>query len=142
MVPHVATGDPAPMADPAIRALLVDDNAEFLKSTADFLFGRPDLELIGWTTSAAEALDIVRSGEVDLVLMDLVMPGMSGLEATRRIKERAAPTKVVMLTLHDGPEYRDAAAAAGADGFVPKSEMGSRLIPVLDSLFGKGRGVS
>ena len=138
----VATGDPVRIANSAIRALLVDDNLEFLEATADFLSGRPGLELLGWTVSAAEALDIVRHVDVDVVLMDIAMPGMNGLEATRRIKDRAAPPKVVMLTFHDGPEYRDAARAAGADAFVPKSEMGSRLLPVLDSLFDKGRDTS
>jgi DNA-binding NarL/FixJ family response regulator len=130
------------MAKRAIRALLVDDNLEFLEATADFLSGRPGLEVLGWTVSAAEAIDIVRKVDVDLVLMDIAMPGMSGLEATRRIKDRAAPPKVVMLSLHDGSEYRDAARAAGADAFVAKSEMSSRLLPALDSLFGKGRDAS
>lgn len=142
MWPAVATGDPVRMRDPAIRALLVDDNLAFLRSTADFLCGRPGLELLGWTVSAAEAVDIVRHVDVDVVLMDVAMPGMSGLEATRRIKDGAAPPKVVMLTFHDGPEYRDAARAAGADAFVPKSEMGSRLLPVLDALFDKGGDTS
>lgn len=123
------------MAIRTIRALLVDDNLEFLESTADFLSGRPGLELLGWTTSGAEALDIVRHLDVDVVLMDLAMPTMNGLEATRLIKDRIAPPKVVMLTFHDGPEYREAARAAGADAIVPKGEMGSRLFPVLSSLF-------
>lgn len=127
------------MANPAIRALLVDDNLEFLESTADFLSGRLGLELVGSTVSAAEAVDLVRHVDVDVVLMDVAMPGMNGLEATRQIKDRIAPPKVVILTFHDGPEYREAARAAGADAFVPKSEMGSGLIAVLDSLFQKGK---
>lgn len=132
----VATDDPAGVAtNAAIRVLLVDDNLDFLKSTADFLSRRPGLELVGCATSAAEALDLVRHVDVDVVLMDYAMPGMNGLEATRRIKDRAAPPKVVMLTFHDAPEYREAARAAGADAFVAKAEMDSRLIAVLDSLF-------
>lgn len=126
------------MASEALRTLLVDDSIEFLESTVAFLSGQPGLELVGWTTSAAEALDIIRHVAVDVILMDVAMPGMSGLEATRRIKDGEAPPKVVMLTFHDAPEYREAARAAGADAFVPKPEMASRLVAVLDALF-RGR---
>ncbi len=130
------------MSGGAVRALLVDDHLEFLESTADFLSALPGVELVAWTVSAAEALDLVRRVDIDVVLMDIAMPGIDGLEATRQIKQRAAPPKVVILTLHDGPEYCAAAHAAGADAFVPKAEMGSRLIRVLASLFEKNRDAS
>ncbi|MGE0454467.1 MAG: response regulator [Vicinamibacteria bacterium] len=124
------------MADHPIRALLVDDSPDFLESAADLLSG-PGLEVVGRSTSAADALELLRHLAVEVVLMDLAMPGMDGLEAARRIKACAASPKVVLLTFHDGPEYREAARAAGADAFVAKPEMGRRLVAVLDSLFEK-----
>jgi DNA-binding NarL/FixJ family response regulator len=126
------------MKNEAIRALLVDDSVAFLASAVELLSQERGIEVVGWTLSAGEALDIVRHLEVDVVLMDVAMPGISGLEAARRMKARSAAPKVVMLTLHDGPEYREAARAAGADAFVAKTEMGRLLLPVLEALFAEG----
>jgi DNA-binding NarL/FixJ family response regulator len=71
----------------------------------------------------------------DLVLMDLAMPGMGGLEATRRLKAEPDAPRVIMLSLHEHPMYRTAALDAGANGFVPKSKLGTALLPMIHSLF-------
>src|SRR5438105_3576362 len=71
----------------------------------------------------------------DLVLMDLAMPGMNGLETTRQIKARPAAPRVVIMTLYDVAEYRAAARDATADGFIAKSSIRSQLLPLLASLF-------
>ena len=67
----------------------------------------------------------------DVVIVDVHMPGMSGLEAARRIKTRPNPPRVLLTTIHDGSEYQRAAAAVGADGFVPKSEFGARILAAI-----------
>lgn len=69
------------------------------------------------------------------MLMDLVMPGMNGLEATRRIKTQSGAPRVVILTLHDDLEYRAATKAAGADGFIAKSEFCTEVLPSTHRLF-------
>jgi DNA-binding NarL/FixJ family response regulator len=66
--------------------------------------------------------------------MDLTMPEMNGLEATRQLKARADEPRIIILTLHDNSEYRAAAAAASADGFVTKSELGMQLVPMIHHL--------
>ena len=120
---------------PPIRILLVDDNTEFLESAAHFLAAVPETVVVGWARSGREAIRRLDDLHPDLILMDLVMPGMDGLEATRRIKAQPAPPRVVILTLFDGAEYRTAILEAHADGVLAKSEFGSRLLPLIHDLF-------
>ena len=119
-----------------IRALLVDDYADFIESASQFLSTVPQIQVVGCAHSGSEALQAVDRLRPDLVLMDLAMPGMSGLEATRRIKAQAGAPRVVILTLYNNHGYRAAARSAGADGFVSKSEFGENLLPLICDLFG------
>ncbi|OUL36644.1 hypothetical protein BV372_06690 [Nostoc sp. T09] len=120
---------------PPLRILLVDDSLAFLESAARFLAMDRQLEIVGRALSGEEAVEQVPQLSPDLVVMDLAMPGINGLEATRQIKERSSAPYVVVLTLNDGSEYRTAALAVGADGFVTKSELGTALLPLIHSLF-------
>jgi len=71
----------------------------------------------------------------DLILLDLEMAGMGGLEATQLIKQEANAPRVVILTIRECNEYRRAASEAGADGFLTKSEFTEKLVPVVQSMF-------
>ncbi len=117
-----------------VRILLVDDNRRFLEAVRRFLAREP-YEIVGQALTGAAALEQVAHLHPDLVLMDMAMPHMNGLEATQRIKAMPNPPRIIMLTLHDNPAYAAEAKAAGADGFVSKSEFGSQLIPVIQTLF-------
>lgn len=119
----------------AIRTFLVDDSAEFLDAALRFLSMDPKIEIIGFAVSGPEALKEISQQEPDLVLMDLAMPGMNGLEATRLLKEQENSPRVIILTLHDIPEYRTASQDARADGFIAKSEFGTLLLPEIHTLF-------
>ena len=118
-----------------VRVLLVDDSPEFLKVAARFLSMYPWMAIVGRAHSGREAQDAVSRLHPDLVLMDMTMPDMNGLEATRRIKAQPGAPCVVMLTLHHDQHYRTAATAVGADGFVSKADVGTQLLPVITSLF-------
>jgi DNA-binding NarL/FixJ family response regulator len=118
-----------------IQVLLVDDSAEFLDSISRFLRLGTALQIVGVATSGADAIERAAELKPDLVLMDLAMPGMNGLEATVQLKAGAAPPCVVIMTLHDNAEYRDAARAAAADGFITKSAIRAQLFPMIASLF-------
>jgi DNA-binding NarL/FixJ family response regulator len=118
----------------AVRVVLVDDNPDFVRTVADFLGQDPSVEIVGLATSGERALDLVADHQVDLVIMDLAMPGMGGMEATRRLKSRHPAPLVIILSLHDDEAYRRMARQAGADGFIAKSELGEELLPLIRSL--------
>ncbi len=118
-----------------IRTLIVDDNPEFLEAAKRFLSADKQLKIIGIALSGQEAITQTDQLSPDLVLMDLAMPDMNGLEATAHIKRRPDSPHVVILTLHDTPEYREASNEVGADGFVTKSDFGVQLLPLIHLLF-------
>lgn len=118
-----------------IRTLLVDDSPEFVDAAIRFLSLDPQIEIVGFTFSGQGAIEQVASLNPDLVLMDLAMPGLNGLEATRQIKAQKTSPRVIILTLHDNLEYRSASEAVNADGYIPKSDFGVQLLPQIHSLF-------
>ena len=122
-------------SDLRIRTLMVDDHATFLDELAHLLAEERQMDVVGRTASGEDALEQTTALRPDLVLMDLAMPGMGGLEATRRLKAEPDAPRVIMLSLHEHPMYRTAALDAGANGFVPKSKLGSALLPMIHSLF-------
>ena len=117
-----------------ITVLLVDDSPDFIDVAAGYLAADGRIAIVGHAMSGHQAVELARDLGPDLVLMDIAMPGINGLEAARRIKAQNGRTKVVMLTLYDNPEYRAAAEAAAVDGFVGKSAFVSELPPLIDRL--------
>lgn len=118
-----------------IRTMLVDDSPEFLEAAQRFLASDPQVDILGSARSGKEAVKLVSQLNPDLVLMDLAMPGMNGLTATRQIKSLPNPPQVIILTMHDNHEYRSASDAVHADGFISKSQFGVDLLPLIHHLF-------
>jgi DNA-binding NarL/FixJ family response regulator len=119
-----------------IRILLVDDSPVVLHSIAQLLIAESQIQVIGQADSGETAIAQVQQLRPDLVVMDLAMPEMNGLEATRHLKRQPAPPKVILLTLYNNAEYSRAARLAGADGFITKSEAGASLLPLIYKLCG------
>lgn len=117
-----------------IRVLLVDDSAAFLNASESLLAGWPGIEVIGCFLSGVEAIEQVPLLRPDLVLVDLRMPGMDGLETTRNIKGGTEAPFVFVMTLHDEAGFREAAAAHGADAFISKSDFRTRLRPLIEQV--------
>ena len=114
--------------------LLVDDNEDFLDSVTAWLTHEPQLEIAGRAHTGSRALEEVERLRPDLVLMDVTIPDMNGFEAARRIKSRDAAPRVVLLAFHDSHTAQLEAWAAGADGFVAKTEITERLMPIVREL--------
>jgi DNA-binding NarL/FixJ family response regulator len=119
------------MAQPVETRVLVVDDHEVFSEALELLLGRqPDLRLVGSARDADEAMAML-DHEPDVILMDLDLPGMDGIEATRQIRHVAPQTKVVLLTGIQSPEVIAEALAAGACGYVPKTRAVDELMDVV-----------
>lgn len=119
-----------------LEVMVVDDNSDFLAVIKNFLNQDGRFNVTAAVSSGSEALSSARSAAPDLVVLDLGMPGMTGLEALPLMRAAAPEAKIVVLTLLDTDSYRQAALRAGADGFVSKSALKRDLIPTLMQLAG------
>lgn len=123
-----------------VMVLVVDDdpaNRKIVRRVLD----RAALDIQGGITVAEgedgeEAIRLTRELSPDVVLMDIAMPGINGLEATRQIKAEHPETKVIVLTVHDEKAYREAANANGADAFLTKKTLLTKLLPTVKMAVG------
>ncbi len=114
-----------------IRLLVVDDDPGFRETLRGLLAQREDMVVLGEAESGEEALRLADVLRPDVVLMDLAMPRMNGLEVTRRLKARWPGVAVIIITVHDEEAYRRTALAAGAEAFLVKKTLGVDLWPTL-----------
>lgn len=112
-----------------IRVLIVDDSARTRDGLRALLDTQPDIALIGEATNGRDATHLIETLHPAIVLMDLEMPLMSGIEATRLIKQRWPSIKVIVVT--SSAAKRMAALAAGADDFIVKGDAPGRLLAAL-----------
>jgi DNA-binding NarL/FixJ family response regulator len=125
------------MSDP-IRVVLVDDQQLVRAGFRRILETEPDIEVVGEAADGAEALEIVRWRHPDVVLMDIQMPTMDGLEATRRVLATPDPPRVIILTTFDLDEYVFEALRAGASGFLIKNAPPEDLVAAIRSVVAGG----
>ncbi len=110
------------------RILIADDHALVREGLRTMLSGEDGLEVIAEANDGRQALTLCRELRPHLVLMDVRMPVMDGLEATRKIKQEMPTTSVMMVTMHENPDYLFEAVKAGAAGYVLKDASGERLL--------------
>ena len=111
-----------------IRVVVVDDHPAVRLGLADFLDAQDGLEIVGQAENGAEAVELSRSALPDVVVMDIRMPELDGIEATRLIKENRPETGVLLLTAYEEDELATAGRAAGADAFFLKGIFGAELV--------------
>ena len=111
-----------------MKILIVDDHAIMRDGLRAILAREPDLEVVGEAHDGREAVEQALSLAPDIVLMDISMPGLNGVEATRRIREARASARVIGLSMHADPSYVRAMFAAGADAYLLKNAAAEELL--------------
>ena len=111
-----------------IRILVADDHTIVRDGIAELLRGQPEMEVVGQAGDGREAVERTLALKPDVVIMDISMPVMSGLEAAAEIRDQAPDTKVLILTVHDQDEYLFEALRAGASGYVLKGADTAELV--------------
>ncbi|HEX6384478.1 MAG TPA: response regulator transcription factor [Anaerolineae bacterium] len=114
-----------------IKLILADDHFVVRSGLRMLLEARPDFEIVGEAETGVEAVEKVNALQPDVVLMDIQMPDMGGIEATRRIKKAHANTAVLALTMHEDDQYFFEMLQAGASGYVPKRAAPDELVSAI-----------
>ena len=115
--------------------LIVEDNDLNTKLFRDLLVANGYRTL--HTSNGLEVMDLARANKPDLILMDIRLPDESGLELTKKIKITSPHVKILILTGHHYPEYKEAAARYGADGFLVKGGSSKEILAMVESFFPK-----
>lgn len=118
----------------AMNLLIVDDNPVVRELVRRLVQADPEMNVVAEAGDGEEAVRLARELSPDVVLMDLSMPRLDGIQATQRIKADRPEAKVVILTVHADEAYRRAALASGADGFLSKKTLAAGLVPTLKAM--------
>ena len=111
-----------------IKLLLADDHAVVRPGLRMLLEAQPDMEIVAEAENGRETIEKVLAFQPDIVLMDIEMPGMNGIEATRKIKEESPETAVLALTMYEDDQYFFEMLKAGAAGYIPKRAAPDALV--------------
>lgn len=117
-----------------IPVMLIDDNPVFLRATAQFLEAHDDIVVVGTASRGDEALEKIETLNPQAVLIDLAMPGLSGLATIPRLRHLMPDLGIIALTVMHSEGFRQAALTAGADVFIPKATMRIHLLPAIREL--------
>jgi two-component system response regulator NreC len=121
-----------------IRLLLVDDHAVVRSGLRMLLENEEDTEIVGEAGTGQEALQLIEQLKPDLVLMDIGLPDLSGIEVTQRVKQRWPDVAIVALTIHEDEEYFFKMLQAGANGYVPKRAAPEELLTAVRTAYEGG----
>jgi two-component system response regulator NreC len=134
-VPADATNVAEHSAATKIRVLLVDDHTILRAGLRMMLDAQPDIEVVGEASDGRQALAEAQRLQPHVVLMDITMPEMNGIEATRQLKRTLDSTRVLILTMHENEEYLFQVLRAGASGYILKEAAGTELISAIRIVF-------
>jgi DNA-binding NarL/FixJ family response regulator len=119
------------MPEQKIKIFLVDDHKIFVEGVANLLSDQSDLEIAGWTYDGNSALNFLRENPVDIILTDIQMPGMTGIELTQKIKEELPQIRVIALSMFDKKEIINELITMGAEGYLLKDIEKSELLKAI-----------
>ena len=117
-----------------MRVLIADDHAVVRQGLCAILESRGDWEVCGEATNGEEAVQKTLKLNPDLIVLDITMPVLDGFSAARKIRATLPDVPILMLSMHDGPNVIEASQAAGAQGFVTKTEVAGVLLEAVDRL--------
>jgi len=117
-----------------MRVLIADDNESVRHGVIRILAARPSFEICGVAKDGAEAVQKARELSPDLILMDVSMPGLNGLDAAREIRQGRSRAKILMLSQHDPAQLLPRAIQAGAQACVDKTRLGADLLPAIEKV--------
>ncbi len=126
------------VTDGKVRVLIVDDHPVVRKGIRAVLEMQPDIMVLGEASNGVEALDKCRELRPDIILLDISMPEMNGLEVAGRVKDVSPNTKVILLTMHEEEEYFFQALAVGASGYMVKGDRAEELVSAIASVHSGG----
>ena len=118
-----------------MRVVLADDHELVRRGVRGILEAHTRFTISGEATNGQEAIDLVVKLQPELVLLDISMPTMNGLQAAAKIRELRPDTKIIILTMHDSEQVKMEAVRHGADGFVTKSSASTDLLKTILELF-------
>ena len=124
------------------RVLIVDDHAFIRRGVQSILQSFPEWELCGEASDGSEAIELVDKLHPDLILMDVTMPKLNGIEATQLIRNNHPRVKIVLLTLHESPEILRSGFRAGANGYLLKADAEEELMKAMRAVMGGGSYIS
>ncbi len=124
------------------RVLIVDDHAFIRRGVQTILHPFPEWEFCGEADNGNDAIRMAKELEPEVIIMDLSMPGLNGIEATRVIRKNQPAVKIVLLTLHESAELVRNAFRAGARGYLLKTDAEQELVKALTVVLGDGSYIS
>ena len=124
------------------RVLIVDDHAFIRRGVQAILQSLPEWELCGEAGNGTEAIRLAHELKPEVILMDVTMPGLNGIDATRIIRHAQPQVKIVLLTLHESPEILRNGFRAGATGYLLKADAEQELLKALRIVVGDGTYIS
>lgn len=119
----------------SIKVFIADDHAVVIRGLQYFLHTQPDIELVGDATNGEKAIEMIEGLQPDVVLMDLHMPGMTGIEATGQIRAKHPNTKVIVLTSFSDHDHVLPAIQAGANGYLLKDVQPDELVQAIRGVY-------
>lgn len=122
----------------SIRVLIADDHPVLRTGLISLLTSEPEIEIVGEAENAAECVEMALEREPNLILMDINMPGVSGLEALEELRRAAPEAKILFLTMHDDVGYLKHALSSGGSGYVLKQAASEELISAVRMVVGGG----
>lgn len=122
------------MAGRSLRVLVVDDNESVRRSVSQILRSQADIEVVCEASDGVDAVRKVREHQPDVVLLDITMPAMNGLEVAEIIKAEFPSVQILIVSQHDSRGFQWAALAAGVSGYIIKSNVGTDLLPELQRI--------